>query len=165
MFVHGWTALASRKVSVNRIARSGLWALVWCAASVAAPCWAATWDLITVSDQDLVRFYVDPASVRKQGSVRRARLLFDYKQVQQDPDTLIEHRSTVEVASIDCGHHRLAPIEATSYAGNMGQGAAVVVNEAVAESRLRYVDAAAGSIDDKVVSFVCALGARPRQSQ
>jgi hypothetical protein len=44
--------------------------------------------------------------------------------LQQDPDTLIEHR--VEMASIDCQRRTPATIDASSYAENMGRGRAVV---------------------------------------
>jgi len=35
-------------------------------------------------------FYVDAKDVVAHGPIRRVRLLFDFSQVQQDPDTLIE---------------------------------------------------------------------------
>jgi hypothetical protein len=92
------------------------------------------------------------------------QLLFDYTELQQDPDTLIEHRSTIELASVDCRDRRLAAIEATSYSRNMGRGTAVVQNPPDPGGRLRYVHAAPGSIDDKVVTFVCTAR-RPRTSK
>lgn len=112
---------------------------------------------VTRSDDSLMTFYGDRKSIKPHKGALRVRLLFDYAQLQQDPDTLIEHRSTVEVASVNCRDRRLAAIEATSYAKNMGRGAAVVVNERVPDPGLRYVKATPGSIDDEVVTFVCKI--------
>ena len=100
--------------------------------------------------------YGERNSVRAHGDALRVRLLFDYAQMQQDPDTLIEHRSMIEIASVDCRGRRLAAIEATSYARNMGKGRAVVVNEQAPDTALRYVKAAPASIDDRVVTFACS---------
>lgn len=88
--------------------------------------------------------------------MRRARLLFDFTSVQQNPDTLVEHRSAVEVASVDCRRHALAMIESTDYAMNMGRGAAMTKMKSPQPAR--YVVAASGSIDERMVDFVC--GAR-----
>jgi hypothetical protein len=114
-----------------------------------------TWKHITASHDGLTNFYVDARSVVAHGTVRRARLLFDFSKLQQGPDTLIEHRSMVEVTSIDCGHNALAPINATKYAQNMGQGHTVVT--ATSSQPLRHVVAASGSIDERVIDFVCKM--------
>jgi hypothetical protein len=120
------------------------------------PSAAAAWDFITRSDDGLVNFYGDPKSIVHRGDALRIRLLFDYQQLQQDPDTLIEHRSTIELASVECRERRIAAVQATSYSRNMGRGRPVVANEHVPEERLRYVTAKPASVDDKVVSFACA---------
>ena len=112
------------------------------------------WKHITSSDDGLTNFYMDINGVVVQGSIRRVRLLFDFSQVQQDPDTLIEHRSVVEVASIDCRHHSLAPIEATSYSENMGRGRTVLRS---APAQPRPVIAASASIDERVIDFACKV--------
>lgn len=130
-------------------------------ACIASPCEAA-WDLIARSDDGLMTFYGERNSVRAHGDALRVRLLFDYAQMQQDPDTLIEHRSMIEIASVDCRGRRLAAIEATSYARNMGKGRAVVVNEQAPDTALRYVKAAPASIDDRVVTFACESASRSR---
>jgi hypothetical protein len=123
-------------------------------ACIASPCEAA-WDFIAKSDDGLMTFYGDRGSVVPHGGAFRVRLLFDYAQMQQDPDTLIEHRSMIELASVDCLGRRLAAVEATSYARNMGKGAAVVKNERVPDPSLSYVRATPASVDDRVVTFVC----------
>jgi hypothetical protein len=116
---------------------------------------AIAWRHITASDDGLANFYTDTKSVVAHGSVRRVRLLFDFSKVQQDPDTLIEHRSIVELVSIDCRHHSLAPIEATSFAENMAGGRAVVTT--ASPQPLRHVVAASGSVDERVIDFVCKV--------
>jgi hypothetical protein len=123
----------------------------------AAPAYALglAWKHITTSDDGLANFYMDAKSVIVRGSIRRVRLLFDFSKLQQDPDSLIEHRSIVEVASIDCRHHALAPIEAISFAGNMGRGRAVVTM--ASPQPLRHVVAATASIDERVIDFVCKV--------
>jgi len=117
---------------------------------------AAAWSFITRSDDGLMSFYGDPASIGHRGNARRIRLLFDYKDLQQDPDTLIEHRSTIEVASVECGDRRIAAVQATSYSRNMARGTVVSTTERIPDERLRYVTAKPASVDDKVVSFACA---------
>ena len=116
---------------------------------------AAVWKHIAVSNDGLVNFYMDAKSVAAKGSTRRVRLLFDFSKMQQDPDTLIEHRSTIEMAFLDCRHHTIAPIEAISYAENMARGRAVVATKS--PEPLRHVVAAPKSIDERVVDFVCQV--------
>ena len=111
------------------------------------------WKHITTSADGLTSFYLDAKRSVTRGSPRRVRLLFDFSKLQQDPDTLIEHRSMVEGASIDCQRRTLAPIEATGYAENMGRGRAVVTM--ASPQPLKAVAAAPGSIDARVIDFVC----------
>src|SRR5262249_53908563 len=121
--------------------RAGRWLglLACCCVTVPGHATGSAWTHITASDDGLMNFYFDATSVVENGAVRRVRLLFDYTRLQQDPDTLIEHRSTIELASIDCSHRTLAPVEATSYADNMGRGR--VVAEAESPKPLRQVAA------------------------
>ena len=125
---------------------------------------AAAWDFITKTDDGLMNFYGDRTSIVHRADTVRIRLLFDYRELQQDPDTLIEHRSTVEQASIECHTRKIAAVQATSYARNMGRGRTVIAGERVPDERLRYVAAKPGSVDDKVVSFACAPSRRTRDS-
>ena len=126
---------------------------------------AAAWNFITSSDDGLMSFYGDLESVVHRGNALRIRLLFDYKDVQQDPDTLIEHRSTIELATVQCSDRRIAAVQATSYSRNMGKGKVVVTTERMPDERLRYVAAKPASVDDKVVSFACAPGRRERKAR
>jgi len=140
--------------SSDRRVRLAVAVLALCGAGIASPC-AAAWKEITRSDDGLMTFYGDPDSIVAHGGHVRVRLLFDYAQLQQDPDTLIEHRSTIELLAVDCAGRRIAPMQATSYEANMGKGRPVVRNAPVAEPALRFVKAAPASVDDKVVTFAC----------
>ena len=128
--------------------------VVLCVSCMGAPCQAA-WHLITRTDDGLMTFYADPKSMSRHGHKVRVRLLFDYAQVQQDPDTLVEHRSTIELASVDCSGRSIAPVQATSYERPMARGRVVARDERVPEASLRFIKAAPASIDDKVVTFAC----------
>jgi hypothetical protein len=120
---------------------------------------AGTWDLIVKSDDGLTAFYLDSHSLAMAAGARRARLLYDYQQTQQDPDTLVEHRSVVVLASADCRNYRLATVQATAYADNMAKGRIVTKSPAFPKDELRYVTVspASGSVDDKVLQSLCAL--------
>ena len=78
-----------------------LFALIICCLAIPTDALAAAWKHVAVSDDGLVNFYVDAESVAAKGPTLRVRLLFDFSKVQQDPDTLIEHRSTIEIAFLD----------------------------------------------------------------
>ena len=129
--------------------------MIVCCFAAPADALGLAWKHVATSDDGLANFYMDAKSVVAHGSLRRVRLLFDFSKLQQDPDSLIEHRSIVEVASIDCRRHALAPIEATSFAGNMGAGRAVVTT--TSPQPLRHVVAATASIDERVIDFVCKV--------
>lgn len=116
---------------------------------------ATSWDLIVKSDDGLMTFYGDPKSVVVRGTMRKVRLLYDYKLLQQDPDTFVENRSTTALTSIDCRNRKLAAVQSTMYAGNMGKGKVVVKSVTLPESDLHYVEVASGSIDEKVLNHVC----------
>jgi hypothetical protein len=105
----------------------------------------------------LVTFYGDPKSAALYGTMRRMWLLYDYQQVQQDPDTFVETRSIVGLASFDCRHRKLGTVQSTNYAGNMGKGKAVVKSAPLSAKNIHYVDATSGSVDGKVLTFVCTL--------
>jgi hypothetical protein len=131
------------------------WLALVAACFIAVPVNAAiqAWEHVTASDDSLTNFYVDARSVAAHGSTRLVRLLFDYAQLQQNANTLVEHRSSVELVLIDCRHRAIAPIEAIHYGGNMGHGG--VVARETSPQPLRQVLATPASIDERVVDFVC----------
>jgi hypothetical protein len=116
---------------------------------------AATWQPIVESADGLVSFYGDPATLTVQGPIRRIRLLYDYKQVQQDPDTLVNMRSQSVLVSLDCVDHRIGPVQEIRYADNMAQGA--VVGKSKPTTRVTYKEIAPDSINMKVMQYTCAL--------
>jgi hypothetical protein len=132
-----------------------LFALIVCCFATPTDALAAAWKHIAASNDGLVNFYMDAKSVAAKGSIRRVRLLFDFSKVQQDPDTLIEHRSMIETALLDCRHRTIAPIEAVSYSEDMGRGRPLVSTKS--PQPLRHVVAAPESIDGRVVDFVCQV--------
>ncbi len=118
---------------------------------------ARQWNYVAKSDDGLVTFYGDRKSTAVQGTLRRMWMLYDYQQVQQDPDTFVETRSIVSLASFDCRNRKLGTIQSTNYAGNMGKGKAVVKSVPLSAREIHYVNAAPGSIDEKVLTFACTL--------
>jgi hypothetical protein len=122
---------------------------------------ASSWDFIVKSDDGLVTFYGDPKSLVVRGSMRKVRLLYDYKKLQQDPDTFVENRSTTAVTSLDCQNRKLASMQSTMYAGNMAKGKVTVTSALLPESDLHYVEVASGSIDEKVLNYACKIGKKP----
>ncbi len=129
--------------------------IIVCCFAAPADALGLAWKHIATSDDGLANFYMDAKSVVVHGTMRRVRLLFDFSKLQQDPDSLVEHRSIVEVASIDCRRHALAPIEAVSFAGNMGRGRVVVTMPS--PQPVRHVVAATASIDERVIDVVCKV--------
>ena len=102
-------------------------AVIVCLMTLVPVAQASSWDYIVKSDDGLMTFYGERDSLVVRGPMRRVRLLYDYRLVQQDSETFIENRSTVALASIDCRNRKLAAIQSTSYAGNMGKGTVVVI--------------------------------------
>ena len=122
---------------------------------------STSWRFVVKSDDGQVSFYAEAKSLTKHGSLRSLRVLYDYLQTQQDPDTLVRNLSTIEVLSVDCENHRMAPVQSTSYAEHRGAGAVVGKSASLAPAQLRYVAVAAGSLDEKVFKYACASsGAR-----
>ena len=161
----------SRAFSFKRFARprasrkASSWGIGLLAMSTALNAQSTSWRFVVKSDDGQIAFYADSTSVAIHGSLRNVRLLYDYAQTQQNPDTLERHLSTIELASIDCKGRRIAPVQSTNYAGHKGAGALVSKSMSVPNEQLRYVTAAADSLDDKVVKYVCAIGDSSQHKQ
>jgi hypothetical protein len=140
----------------HRLRQKFVWYALFLVAG-SATAHTGAWSLIAKSDDGLIAFYVDSASIVVAGGTRRARVLYDYQQTQQDPDTLVEHRSVVVLASADCQGYRLATMQSTTYAANMAKGKVVVRSLTFPEEELRYVTVspASGSVDARVVKYLC----------
>jgi hypothetical protein len=153
-----------RAFSFKRVARprasrtASSWGIGLLAMSTALHAQSTSWRLVVKSDDGQIAFYADSTSVAIHDTLRTVRLLYDYAQTQQNPDTLERHLSTIELASIDCKSRRIAPVQSTNHAGHKGAGAVVSKSASVPKEQLRYVTAEADSLDDKVVKYVCAMG-------
>jgi hypothetical protein len=142
-----------------RASRKALaWGFAPLAMSTALSAQSTSWHVVVKSDDGQMTFYADPKSLVIRDSLRTVRLLYDYAQTQQNPDTLQQILSTIELASIDCRTRRIAPVQSANYAGHKGTGAIVSNSVTVPKEQLRYVTAAADSLDEKVVKYVCAIG-------
>jgi hypothetical protein len=150
--------LQSGAASTQRLRQKSVWYASFLLASVAAA-HAGAWSLIARGDDGLTAFYMDSASIVVAGGTRRARILYDYQQTQQDPDTLVEHRSMVVMASADCLHYRLATVQSITYAANMAKGKVVARSLAFPDEELRYVTVApaSGSVDARVMKSLCGM--------
>jgi hypothetical protein len=142
------------------VSRTRLGALILgtavCAMSTALMAQSTSWHFVVKSDDGQMSFFADAKSLTKHGQVRSLRVLYDYLQTQQDPDTLVRNLSTIETLSIDCENRRMAPVQSTSYAGHRGNGAVVGKSATIATEQLRYVAVAADSLDEKVFMYACA---------
>jgi hypothetical protein len=137
-----------RSVLFNRALR---FLLVACAMQV-PDATAAAWSHVTSTSDGLIDFYVDKSSI-KGGHERTGRVLYDYRNVQQDPDTLEEHRSTVVSARVDCVAPRLGVIRSANYADAMGRGKAIDL-ASTATPEMHAVSS--GTIDDQIRAAICA---------
>jgi hypothetical protein len=161
----------SRAFSFKRVARprasrkASSWGIGLLAMSTALNAQSTSWRFVVKSDDGQIVFYADSTSLTIHDTLRTVRLLYDYTQTQQNPDSLERHLSTIELASIDCKSRRIAPVQSTNYAGQKGTGAAVSKSVSVPTEQLRYVTAVADSLDDKVVKRVCAMGDSSHRKQ
>jgi hypothetical protein len=152
-------AFSFRRVAGPRAGRkASSWAIGLLAMSTALNAQSTSWRLVVKSDDGQIAFYADSTSLAIHDTLRSVRLLYDYAQTQQNPDTLERNLSTIELASIDCKSRRIASVQSTNYAGHKGAGAVVSKSVSVPKEQLRYVTAEADSLDDKVVKYVCAIG-------
>ena len=158
-------AFSTKRVARPRASRKASWGMGLLAMSTALNAQSTSWHLVVKSDDGQIAFYADSASLAIHDTLRTVRLLYDYAQTQQNPDTLERNLSTIEMASIDCKNRRIAPVQSTNYAGHKGAGAVVSKSVSVPNEQLRYVTDAADSLDDKVVKYVCAIGDPGRRKQ
>jgi hypothetical protein len=159
-------AFSFKRVAQPRASRkASSWGIGLLAMSTALNAQSTSWRLVVKSDDRQIAFYADSSSLAIHDTLRTVRLLYDYAQTQQNPDTLERNLSTIELASIDCNSRRIAPVQSTNYAGQKGAGAVVSKSASVPKEQLRYVTAAADSLDDKVVKYVCAMGDSSHRKQ
>lgn len=125
------------------------------------PAFAASWQRIADGANGLITYYAG-ASVRADGKLRRVELLYDYKELQENPDGNHDHetdfRSTTTIAYVDCQSRRIAVEGVRNFEMNMGKGK-VVGRSPMAPSR-KFQEISAGAEDDAVFRWVCARATR-----
>lgn len=110
----------------------------------------AAWTEISRFD-DGMRIYVDRSSVRRDGDTAEVMHLVRWAEAQQD-EGLPAYHSTVVRTLYDCKGKRERYLESTSFAGPMGDGAAVVADENAVEGWYSISEA---SMEDKLWSIAC----------
>ena len=104
--------------------------------------------------EDGMRVYVDRSSARRNGDIAEVLHLVRWAEPQQD-DGLPAYRSTVVRTLYDCQGKRERYLESTSFAGPMGDGAAVLADENAVEG---WYSISPASMEDKLWAVAC--GAR-----
>ena len=119
---------------------------------VAVPAWA---EWVKVTETADAVYYVDPATITRDGTLRRVSAIQDY--AKPGPDGARSRRSTLE---IDCADERLRSRSVTEHSEPMGGGGIVAAREA--ESNWSYVAPRTGTRiaprtpDVSIVRFVCS---------
>lgn len=110
----------------------------------AVPTWA---EWVKVTENDAAATYVDLATLSKNGSFRRVRMLDDYKWSRGDNAT-----STASLVDYDCELRRTRTLSLTSYSGPMATGK--VIDEGLARGDWKRVFSATAA--EGVLEFICA---------
>jgi surface-adhesin protein E len=134
---------------LRRAAEAAILALI--AMTTAAAATVASWTKVAVSPDGLLTFYADVAHIRG-NHVRAVRLLYDYREVQQDPDTLEEHRSSIVSALVDCATSRIGVTKSENFSDPMGRGKPT--NKTATQDPEMHV-VAEETIDAKILDAVC----------
>ncbi len=82
----------------------------------AAPAWA---EWVKVSESDLAVWYLDPATIRKDGSLRRVWRIKDHHKHQVSSDGIASYRNLDEY---DCKDERFRTIVWSAHSGPMATG-------------------------------------------
>ncbi len=121
------------------------WVLVAC--STAA---MADWVKVAESMQGKVRHYIDPATLRKAGSLTQVVTLVDYQEPQVISDTQ-RFRSVKMRDEFNCAERTGRHLSLVALADTMGTGPVVATEEMPAPMRA----IAAGSADEDMWRHVC----------
>lgn len=118
-------------------------------AGVVWPAFAA-WDEVDRFD-DGIRIYADPGSIRRDGDEARLRHLVRWAEPQADPG-VPPYRSTVVDSVYDCVAKRQRFLSSASYAGALGDGPRVDVDQREDEA---WDIVSAGSLEEKLWTLAC----------
>ncbi len=93
--------------------------MVWAQPALAAPHWEA----ISLADQGM--FYIDPASIVREGSIRKFHSVLDYKSAQTTSDGKAYWSNETHI-QIDCNARLARVVHLTLYSGKMLSGSPVL---------------------------------------
>lgn len=147
--------------SVARISKA-ICGLALAAASVplaANPAWSANWQAIAGASSDHVRFYLDRASIRREGQWQAANVLYDFAEPQYNEEFGTYSKSYVVDSRIDCRGQRLAATRMRMYADHLGRGKPLMRTSP--EKTLKWAPAASGPMNRAVIGAVCDRASQP----
>jgi hypothetical protein len=110
----------------------------------------AAWTEIEKFDDDM-RVFVDPASVRRSGDTARLEHLVRWPVPQLEP-AQPPYLSTKVLTDYDCSGKRERYLSSISYAGAMGNGARVAIDDNAAEG---WDPVSADSMEEKLWQMAC----------
>lgn len=118
-------------------------------ALVAAPAWA---EWVKVAAIDKAHFYIDPASIRKDGNLRKVWMILDLK--QRDKSGVMSLRTRYEY---DCKEERERIIAASTHSGPMAGGETLMSDDGASE----WKAIPPSSITSRILKIVCTPVAAP----
>ena len=89
----------------------------------ASPAFAAEWSLVAGSKDEIV--FVDRASIRQDGELKKARVLHSYSTVRTVGDDAFPHKSEILLYAVRCEDRSLGFEQWTMTAGEIGSGATI----------------------------------------
>jgi hypothetical protein len=89
----------------------------------ASPAFAVEWSLVAGSKDEIV--FVDRASIRQDGELKKARVLHSYSTVRTVGDEAFPHKSEILLYAVRCEDRSLGFEQWTMTAGEIGSGATI----------------------------------------
>ena len=89
----------------------------------ASPAFAAEWSLVAGSKDEIV--FVDRASIRQDGELKKARVLHSYSTVRTVGDDAFPHKSEILLYAVRCEDRSIGFEQWTMTAGEIGSGATI----------------------------------------
>jgi len=115
-------------------------------ALVAAPAWAE-WVVVSESEDGGLAFYIDPASIRKNGHFRKVWLITDLKQRGEGGEM-----SRRVLDEYDCKEERSRILSISGHSGPMAGGETLEMDDGAG----KWYAIAPGSMAETVFKRVCA---------
>jgi hypothetical protein len=114
-------------------------------ALVAAPTWA---EWVEVSETDSVVFYIDPATIRKDGNLRKVWLIQDMKQRHKDGE--MSRRARYE---FDCKEERVRIVALSGHSESIARGETLWSFDQTADD---WSAIPPGTAHEAILELVCA---------